>query len=357
MPAADGHAVTAQEAIDLLNAQRSANGLPASIVENPDWSSGCRQHLAYLDRNPDQWNSNAHDEEPGAPGFTASGREAAQSSVLDQLNGYAATRGSNPWESAPVHLMQLLAPALSVTGYADTPGGCMWTFPGYQRVGPEPPVLYTYPGDGTTIYPSMRADEEPFTPGEFVGIPRSTSTGPHLYVLPLGQDEGATRGRIVSASLTGPSGPVEVRTVDNTTAGSRGDVGSLMPSGGIVIPVRPLEPNATYAASASFVTGGGATLTRSWQFRTRLPEQSVKLRSRRQRSGRFFVVDYAAEDGGKITVTLLRGRAKLYKQTFPSFAGRNSIKIRAPAKGRYTIKAVLKTTITTRYSATVRVTR
>lgn len=88
-------------------------------------------------------------------------------------------------------------------------------------------------------------------------------TGPHLYVL---ASSGTTRGRLTAASLRGPDGEIEVRTVDNTTEG----LGSYLPPGGIAIPVRPLSPNTRYTASATFEANatGATPLTRQWSFST-----------------------------------------------------------------------------------------
>lgn len=265
--ATDAGAVTAGEAIAALNAQRAANGIPAGITENSEWSQGCAQHLHYLELNPGEWNTNPHDEVAGHDGYSDLGKMAAQSSVLASGGGFSES-GANPWESAPIHLMQLLGPALSVSGYSDAGGGCMWTWPGYQRPAPDAPVVYTYPGEGSTIYTDEVADESPFTPGEFVGIEHGARTGPYLYVLVHGSFQASPSGQITAASLTGPSGPLEVRTVDNHTSGPQGNLGQYLPPGGIVIPVNPLELGTTYNASVSFQTDGGAALQHSWSFKT-----------------------------------------------------------------------------------------
>jgi hypothetical protein len=350
-------AVSAQQAIDYLNAQRASNGIPAGIVENPAWSNGCAQHNAYLRRHPEQWDINAHDEQPGADGYTPTGQEAAQSSVLTSSNGYGAYRGGNPWEHAPIHLMQLLAPALSVTGYADTPGACMWTWPGYQRAGSDPPTVYTYPGDGTTIYSSMGVNEAPFSPGEFVGIPQTVATGPHLYFFVHGADAWSGRGTITSASVAGPDGPVEVRTVDNSTVGPRGALGDSLPPGGIVIPVRPLQSGQLYTATVNFRTAAGALLTRTWQFRTRRPDQPVWLDSRHVGRGKRIVIRYLAAAPGELRATLRRG-GRTYAQFSQSVKpGDGLVWLTIGAAGRYTVRAVLATTISTRFNAVVRVGR
>ncbi|MDX6679599.1 MAG: hypothetical protein QOE31_3651, partial [Solirubrobacteraceae bacterium] len=48
---ATARAATAAEQIAALNAQRAANGIPAGIVEQPDWTRACRDHMAYIAAN------------------------------------------------------------------------------------------------------------------------------------------------------------------------------------------------------------------------------------------------------------------------------------------------------------------
>lgn len=254
---ADGE-VTAAQAVAFLNAQRAANGLPAGIIENPGWSDGCAKHAKYFKLNG--WGSNPHDEDPSKPGYTPEGQQAARSSVL---GGTYDRSGENPWESAPIHLMQLLGPGLAETGYAP---GCMWTWPGYTRERPVEIQTFTYPGPGSTIYYSEVANELPFVPGDFVGLPAGTTTGPHLYVFAFGQQ--AQQIHLNSATLTGPTGSVAVRTVDNLTS----SVGRYLPPGGIVIPEQPLAPDTEYRA----VVEGSVSLPpvvdgETWTFGTTLP--------------------------------------------------------------------------------------
>ena len=83
------------------------------------------------------------------------------------------------------------------------------------------------------------------------------------------QHHGLRRGRtdswhlhITAATLTGPRGPVELRTVDRTTP----TVGPFLPPGsGFLIPVAPLEPATTYTASVRF---GRGQARRTWHFTT-----------------------------------------------------------------------------------------
>ena len=242
-------AVTPGQAISWLDAQRAANGIPAGIAEDTEWNEGCRLHMAWYAKN--RTASNPHIETPGTPGYTTTGAFAGAHAVLAFGVDWARSsaypwRASDPWESAPIHLMQLLAPELSVSGFSPV---CMITSGGYQRIPPAEPELLTYPGNGTRfIYATEQADEWPFTPAPFVGLRQGATTGPYLFVLGW----GTGNGRLTSASLKGPKGPLQVRTVDNSTTGPLGDLGSYMPPGGMLIPVKPLTPASTYTATATF---------------------------------------------------------------------------------------------------------
>jgi hypothetical protein len=262
--------VSSAQAIAWLNAQRAANGIPAGITENPAWDQGCADHMQWVAQNPGA--ANPHIETPGTPGYTEDGAFAGAHAVLGgawEASSQYPWGATNPWETAPIHLMQLLGPNLSVSGYAP---GCMITWAGYQRPAPASPQLFTYPGNGTNfIYGEEKASEWPFTPAAFVGLPEGGTTGPYLYVLGYGTGGGA----LTSASLSGPGGPVAVATVDDTTSGPQGNLGSYLPPGGIIIPTGPLDPGATYTASATLTpnarnyfdgSGPSAPLSVTWSF-------------------------------------------------------------------------------------------
>ena len=253
-PTAD--ALTAQAALQRLNEQRVANGIPGGVIERPDWSQGCANHNAYQASN----GTFGHSEDPALPGYSPAGQDAASSSVLARGGDWSQ---ANPWENAPIHLAQVLAPALSETGIDDSNGyTCMWTFPGYNRPA-VPAALYTYPGNGRVgVPPEQKASESPFVPGDAVGLPLGTTTGPHLLV--YGPWAGSPAGQVTAASLTGPSGPVEVRFVDNTNA----RMGNYLPkSSAILIPVSPLQPKMTYTASVA-LNAGVTPVQGVWSFTT-----------------------------------------------------------------------------------------
>jgi hypothetical protein len=328
----------ASPAVDALNAQREAHGIPAGIVESPAWSDGCAKHAAYM-----ALHGLTHEEDPELPGYTIEGAHAGVSSVLHVGGGWW-EGGVNPWEDAPIHLMQLLAPELSVSGAAR---GCMYTWPGYLRPLPEPAgaTVYSYPGDGATgVPPRQIARERPFVPGDFVGLPEGTATGPHLYVLPF----GAGRGRLTSATLTGPQGPVDVRTVDNGTAG--GELGMYLPPGGIVIPVAPLQPGAAYTASATFAGARGeydpdtgddeeeipVIVSRTWSFTTAAEAagDAPRARTPKRRFALAGAPRFQRERG------VLRRGLRL-RVTAPRAGGyRVTVRTRRRALGRYRVTAL-----------------
>jgi hypothetical protein len=272
VPAVAAGAATPSQAIAALNAQRAANGIPAGVVENPAWSDGCRLHNDYLRFN----DLFEHDEDPTLPGYTPEGDAAGAGSVL--ARGQTFGDGRNPFDTAPAHLMQLLAPRLSVTGVNDAGGYvCMWTWAGYQRLPAPTDTLYSYPGDGVQGVPAEEtAVEDPFVPGDFVGLAQGTTTGPHLYLLADGP--WVASGGIASvaaASLVGPEGRVELRSVTNATP----DIGPVLPSGAILIPARPLRPGSDYQAQVTLQSSGGAQVTRAWRFRTGRLANAVEVQS------------------------------------------------------------------------------
>jgi hypothetical protein len=183
----------------------------------------------------------------------------------------AGWNAGDPYESAPLHLDQLLAPRLSLAGSADVAGfSCTTTFPGWSRAAPLQATVYTYPGNGTAIAANETAREAPFTPGDLVGIGQPVRTGPYLLVFadapgatPLNDPAGLS-----DATLTGPTGPVAVRTVDGYTplAGGAGRrLYRYISPGGFIIPVAPLLPGVSYQAHV-VVAFAGQQLIRDWSF-------------------------------------------------------------------------------------------
>lgn len=343
LPAASAGAVSSGRAVQLLNQQRAAHGLPAGIRERPDWSDACRKHNRYMELN----NEFTHDEQPGRPGYTPEGAWAGQNSVLAGV-GELDWEYRNPWEDAPIHLAQLLAPALIEMGVNQSQAYlCATTWPGYNRPYPGPSASYSYPGNGARGVPyEQQASESPFVPGDFVGLPQGTVTGPHLYVYGPWLPGGWIKGRVVAASLRGPRGPVEVRWVDNSTS----QVGHYLPRpSGIVIPARPLAPSATYHAHVSLIMDGGSQVQRGWSFTTAAvpPPPPADERGRRGRSSGLRIVSVRRR-GRRVAIRVRVRRGARGRLRVRVGKRRLRARVRRSRRARRT-----RSTVTYRYTATL----
>jgi hypothetical protein len=254
--AAAGSGAASGPILAALNSQRTANGIPGRVKENPSWSEKCARHIAYMGST----GTLAHSEDPASPAYSAAGNWAGQNSVLAAGTTWPT---GNPFANAPLHLIQLLSPELRQVGVEASSGFvCVTTWPGYGSSDWKKPTVFSVPGNGARGVPyAQTADELPLVPGDVVGLPRGTRTGFNMMVYAEGVRD-PWHLRITAATLTGPHGPVAVRTVDRTNP----TVGPFLPSGsGFIIPVVPLEPGATYKASVSL---GGGEARRTWHFTT-----------------------------------------------------------------------------------------
>jgi len=251
-----------------LNAERARWGLPAGVTLDLNWSQACAAHDLYMADN----HVVEHPEDSSLPGASPGGAWAGLSSIL--AGGPDWLPEANPWEDAPIHLDQLYTPDLAVVGIDESrERTCTTTWPGIGPPRQPAGTITTYPGEGAGGFPpSEQARELPFVPGKFVGLPEGTVTGRELFVY----EERGTCGlfcpsqvapAIESASLSGPQGPVEVRSVSGDTP----EIGSYL-SGAIVIPVKPLAPNATYTAEVTLAAYGDLPAEHHrWAFRTGPP--------------------------------------------------------------------------------------
>jgi hypothetical protein len=252
-------APTPTAVIASLNQMRMQNGIPGGIVENPMWSQRCAQHNAYELEN----DTLAHVEDPSRPGYSPGGRWAGENSVL--------ALGSQPvqvFTTAPLHMVQLMSPQLRRVGVATTGSyTCITTWPGYdlKQYRGKRERVYTYPGNRAAgVSPRETANELPFTPGQFVGIPAGTPTGPVLFAYAVGSWNEWTVS-VAAVKLSGPSGAVATKSVDRLTP----DVGDYLPPGAaVVIPVVPLSPQEQYTATITLRDAAGHTVTHTWSFTT-----------------------------------------------------------------------------------------
>jgi len=259
-PAVPAGTVARSAARDLsyLNAERASMGLPAGILLNTRWAIECAAHDAYERDN----GVLQHPETPGQRGASPGGAWAGLNSVLAE---YVWTKRANPWENAPIHLIQLLSPSLSVIGIDDSGGHqCATTWPGLLRTPVLKDTVFTYPGDDSRgVPPSENAAESPFVPGQFVGIPDGTTAGRELFVyLNQAGEAGQAPVKILTARLSTRRGSVRIRWVDNSTP----TLGPYL-SGGILIPRLPLSPDTRYTAQVVIKDGLGK-LSHGWSFTT-----------------------------------------------------------------------------------------
>jgi hypothetical protein len=260
LPAAAHADAPGAELVGYVNALRAAGAIPAGITENPAWSSGCALHDHYGAVN----GVLTHAENASAPGFTGAGSAAGAAAIV--YSGSHWTAADNPFEHAPIHLHQLLAPRLDVMGAAEGEGyGCATTVASRGRPAPHANLTYTYPADGATGWRvGETAQELPITPGEQLGIAQGTATGPYLYVLFDGPGIAVSDAAKVShASLTGPAGPVDLLVADNTTPGLEG----FLPVGAELIPRERLAPDTRYTATVQ-ASVGSTRFTHRWSFQT-----------------------------------------------------------------------------------------
>jgi hypothetical protein len=257
-PAA-GAALTAQQAVDALNARRAAQGIPAGVTALDLLSAGCALHNTYMALNGYVL---THAELPAAPGYTPQGArlgaDFTASEVLARFGRWTAT--GTPWDVSPGHMYLLMAPGLRQAGYFESYGFQCMRF----RYDPDAftsgaPAFYSVPGNGRADVPlSQVAQSATGVPQTAVGIPAGQPTGPNILLYSTGLGTGLTA---TEASLTGPSGPVEVRVVDEASGGG------LYAGGGVMIPVNPLAPG-TYTARVVWRTPSGMLAVQQFFFTT-----------------------------------------------------------------------------------------
>ncbi len=268
------HAASAERVAKLLSAERAANGIPSGIATDSKLSADCAAHDRYMADGPGL----THAEARGVKGYSRGGAYAAANAVLAQGDGW---EQGDPYEHAPLHLDQLLAPRLAVIGSADLDGfSCTTTFPGWTRAAPAVPTVYTFPGPRAAIAPSEVTSELPLTPTGLVGLRAGVSSGPVLLVFVDAPRQRAADdpARLAAATLSGPAGPVAVRSVDGSTPVPGG--GTLAPyiaPGGFLVPLRPLLAGAVYRATVR-VTFAGTTIQHEWSFVTRGGDPHSTLR-------------------------------------------------------------------------------
>lgn len=274
-------AISGPEIVQRLSQQREANGIPGGLIERPDWSADCAKHNYY----GAQTGELRHSEDPSSPFYSAEGNWAAENSVL--ASGTSWTHG-NPWEEAPIHLIQMLAPQLSEMGAAENDNhDCATTWPGYQRPEPASLTAYSYPGNGVSgVVPAEKAFESPSVPGDQVGLPQGTTTGRHLLVYLSGIDPSDAPDVTVTATLAAAGAAVDLRVVDSTNE----EIGGYMPQpSAFLIPAQPLKPQTDYEADVRWSMEGGELFEQRFSFTTgnNPGEAVVPIKKKRRSCNRY----------------------------------------------------------------------
>jgi hypothetical protein len=234
-----------QAALNYLNEQRAANGIPPLTLNQEFATAWC----------------------PNEDGGPSGGEEAR---VFAGTGAWG--KDLTPWDDSTLHELPLYDPAYTEAGIEmDGNGGVE---PGEQPLGvecagfggqsPEPsqPTFYTYTSDeGPTKVSGRMAtyEEGPFSFQELAGYPQGTSTGPQviLYARGMGSVEA------LSFSLSGPSGAVAgVKLVDGDTMAQAGHPGYGF--GGVMVP--PALSPGTYHASVVWQGASGQAATQSFAF-------------------------------------------------------------------------------------------
>jgi len=127
-------AAAAPDWLRRVNYYRAMVKLPP-IVEDPALSDGDLAHARYIVTNyhdriqHEGLGAEMHTEDPGSPGFTPAGLEAAKSSDMDVWSMRGASSGADPqgwgsptwsidgWMSLPFHRMPILNPQLTSAGF------------------------------------------------------------------------------------------------------------------------------------------------------------------------------------------------------------------------------------------------
>jgi hypothetical protein len=267
--------VSGGEIVRLLNLQREANGIPGGLLERTDWSSACDKHNHYEAQSGEF----THEEDPSSPFYSAEGDWAGRNSVIAYGRGWST---GNPWEDAPIHLLQMLAPAMSETGAAESYGhNCLTTWPGYERPSPATLTAYSYPGDGVSgVVPTEYAAESPAIPGDFVGLPEGTATGRYLLAYLSGVVASDAPNVTATAALSNSAGPVDLRVVDSTSP----DIGGYMPQpSAFLIPVQPLRPLTVYQAVVTWSMEGTQLFAQRFSFTTGTDPSAAKEATKQKR--------------------------------------------------------------------------
>lgn len=202
--------------LDVVNYYRAMAGLNP-VTETRWMSDGAYKHSCYM-----LYNTITHYEEVGKPGYTTEGELAGRSGNVAVSSKYQATSRSHIelWMTGPFHAIGVLRSRLTNVGYGkcdieNTPtwhsGATLNVISGLNYAIPAKTTPTLFPGNGTTTNLSRFVVE---SPNPLDACTFKTDAGlPVIAMMP----EAVTS---VSASMTGPNGPLQICKVwSGTTTG------------------------------------------------------------------------------------------------------------------------------------------
>ena len=199
-------AVTPAQIVQVVNAERAANGIPP-VREDPALSAGCTQYDNYRRMNGSINNAFTPGREvPSLPGYTAAGAQASRNSLLN-----AGDRPADSWaagdvfDDAPGHLQSLMDPAVAVIGadqldfdvgsfFGTASLTCVDVRSAPARTPPRRFRSYVYVGPGGKVPPNPVYREGPSGIGAhlflYFTVPKGTAVT--LLSLQFKQPDGST---------------------------------------------------------------------------------------------------------------------------------------------------------------------
>ncbi len=230
-----------------VNYFRAMAGL-GPVVEDGSLSPGAYNHSCYM-----LLNDIAHDEVPGAAGYTASGDVAGNSGNVAVSSATGVTNRSfvELWMTGPFHAIGILRPNLQRVGFGqcENRNTARWhtgaTLDILNGLGPQQgigaPILF--PGDGAVTNLTQFIAESP-NPVELCGW---GSTGAGLPVIAMMPENFSTNP---NATMSGPSGPVQtcVLSRHNTSGAAQSILGG--DNAVVVLPRSALAPG-TYTVAVN----------------------------------------------------------------------------------------------------------
>jgi hypothetical protein len=230
--AAPARAMTGPEIVQVINAERRANKLPA-VREDPALSAGCAQFDEYRRMNGSLEDAfTLHGEQPGRPGYTSAGARAAHDSLVNAGDRVADSfAAGDVFDDAPGHIVALMDPGVAVIGadQTDFPLGifgtvhlvCVDVRSAPQRAKPRHLRLYLYRGPfGRLPGRHLAYREGPSGLGSLLAVyfEAPARAKVRLRSLTIRNAAGKTRG-LISASTSGGLiyAPRRARMANNTT--------------------------------------------------------------------------------------------------------------------------------------------